>query len=376
MSVKRKITSVGSSGAILKINGATAAVRIYSETTDPTISNDIGEGYSIGSLAINTNTNNVFICVDNTAGAAVWKSFTKDKIQRLKKVQIVSNTPPGSPSVGDRYIDTDDNHIYEYDGSWTDVLTPEEGMIVFNDDDNFDYIYVDDGTPAWEQAPIQDHIHASISTDLTKTESVVTATDINSVAVIADNTSSPNTKMLIKDQDIGGGGLSLENDVTNATVHSYENSFVMSDGNPQGLTLRKTEKFLIGRINSSLNSASYPGGNQHLTVNSDGSSLMTLQSTSSTTVTAFYSTVQVRSTTESHGFFAEWCLKGHLDSKGTLHACKIDVINMTEEVAGTDDFDIEATINGTDLVFQVTENNTGTAFDISGEITFLTTYMP
>lgn len=45
-------------------------------TTDPTVNNDVDEGYSEGSLWVNTTSDEVFICGDPADGAAVWVSLT------------------------------------------------------------------------------------------------------------------------------------------------------------------------------------------------------------------------------------------------------------------------------------------------------------
>lgn len=44
----------------------------YSATTGPTVSNDSTQGYSRGSIWINTTTNLVYTCTSNAVGAAVW----------------------------------------------------------------------------------------------------------------------------------------------------------------------------------------------------------------------------------------------------------------------------------------------------------------
>lgn len=54
----------------------TLMVNNLEATTDPTINDDINLGYAINSTWVNTVTQNVFFCVDNTSGAAVWKSAT------------------------------------------------------------------------------------------------------------------------------------------------------------------------------------------------------------------------------------------------------------------------------------------------------------
>ena len=45
-------------------------------TADPTASNDTNQGYAIGSRWVNATENNEFVCVDASAGAAVWRQTT------------------------------------------------------------------------------------------------------------------------------------------------------------------------------------------------------------------------------------------------------------------------------------------------------------
>lgn len=47
-------------------------------TTDPTVNDDETEGYSVNSLWINKNTNDIFRCLDATEGAAVWVKSSLD----------------------------------------------------------------------------------------------------------------------------------------------------------------------------------------------------------------------------------------------------------------------------------------------------------
>jgi len=55
-------------GEILKTNLAA--------TTDPTVNDDITQGYQIGSTWINTTANKVYIATDVTTGAAIWRSVS------------------------------------------------------------------------------------------------------------------------------------------------------------------------------------------------------------------------------------------------------------------------------------------------------------
>lgn len=47
-------------------------LKTYVSTSDPTVSNDNTQGYSVGSKGINSGTGRVFNCRDATTGAAVW----------------------------------------------------------------------------------------------------------------------------------------------------------------------------------------------------------------------------------------------------------------------------------------------------------------
>lgn len=46
---------------------------VAESASDPTVNDDSTDGYAVGSLWINTTLDTIFTCVDNTAGAAVWK---------------------------------------------------------------------------------------------------------------------------------------------------------------------------------------------------------------------------------------------------------------------------------------------------------------
>jgi hypothetical protein len=88
--------------------------------------------------------------------------------RRKKVINIVDNTqaPPTEVS-GDRYIldntgashaDWDGaagNSIVEFNGTSWVATTPTEGWVVYNDADNKDYLFVDDGTPVWQARATQ-----------------------------------------------------------------------------------------------------------------------------------------------------------------------------------------------------------------------------
>jgi hypothetical protein len=68
-------------------------------TSDPTISNDNTQGYSVGSFWFNTTTNKAFICADAATGAAVWNDAALGDI-----VASVTSEPTGFPNRTDSTI--------------------------------------------------------------------------------------------------------------------------------------------------------------------------------------------------------------------------------------------------------------------------------
>lgn len=49
-----------------------------SATADPTINEDSGDGYQVGSMWVNVTNDSTFFCVDATVGAAVWNDVSQD----------------------------------------------------------------------------------------------------------------------------------------------------------------------------------------------------------------------------------------------------------------------------------------------------------
>tara|TARA_B100000767_G_scaffold162001_1_gene152080 strand:- start:50 stop:1921 length:1872 start_codon:yes stop_codon:yes gene_type:complete len=59
------------SGYLLALNGGSGGKNNFSASS-PTITDDVGDGYAIGSLWINTTSKRIFICTANTSNAATW----------------------------------------------------------------------------------------------------------------------------------------------------------------------------------------------------------------------------------------------------------------------------------------------------------------
>jgi len=70
------LTSVPTDYSVLGNNSTSLkTIKNYlNASVDPTVSNDSSEGYSIGSLWVNTSSNTSFICTSNSVGTAQWSS--------------------------------------------------------------------------------------------------------------------------------------------------------------------------------------------------------------------------------------------------------------------------------------------------------------
>lgn len=73
-----KIDSLGSAedGHVLKSGSSFVTKKVTTTTTDPTTTDDSSAGYAVLSFWLNTVSGEIFMCVDNTASAAVWTSIT------------------------------------------------------------------------------------------------------------------------------------------------------------------------------------------------------------------------------------------------------------------------------------------------------------
>jgi hypothetical protein len=61
-------------------------------TSAPGVTNDIDEGYGVGSLWTNVTSDESYICLDNTDGAAVWEQFTL----KAEKLDLAGGTLTGN----------------------------------------------------------------------------------------------------------------------------------------------------------------------------------------------------------------------------------------------------------------------------------------
>ncbi len=65
----------GTSGEKMTISVNSLVYNNYTSTTNPTVTDDIDGGYTAGSIWLNATDDILWVCLDNTDGAAVWKKI-------------------------------------------------------------------------------------------------------------------------------------------------------------------------------------------------------------------------------------------------------------------------------------------------------------
>lgn len=65
------------SGFLPVANGGSAGKNNFSATSTPVVGDDSADGYAVGSMWTNTSTDRVYICTDNSSGAAVWRELVQ-----------------------------------------------------------------------------------------------------------------------------------------------------------------------------------------------------------------------------------------------------------------------------------------------------------
>lgn len=66
-------------------------VPVVSGTTTPTVNDDVGDGYALGSLWIETDVDEVYVTTDNSTAAAVWKPIVDHFMLTFQGLDIDSN---------------------------------------------------------------------------------------------------------------------------------------------------------------------------------------------------------------------------------------------------------------------------------------------
>ena len=86
------------SGYLPAVHGGIGGKNNLVATSNPTTTNDAGEGYAPGSMWENTTTGRVYICVGNTTNAAVWRELVQ--VQTSNKIipEVTNTVDLGDPA--------------------------------------------------------------------------------------------------------------------------------------------------------------------------------------------------------------------------------------------------------------------------------------
>jgi hypothetical protein len=73
-----------------------AFVNNFSATTNPAVTDDADDGYSVGSIWVNVTLDIAYICTDATAGAAVWAPINEGGSAPGQVQAPAATTPTGT----------------------------------------------------------------------------------------------------------------------------------------------------------------------------------------------------------------------------------------------------------------------------------------
>jgi len=114
--------------------------KFIGKTVAPTVNDDITSGYIVSDIWIDETGNNVYVCADNTDGAAVWNLVLGPKDVDDTPVDGATAVPVSSNWAFDHEAEGDHSEIR---------LTPKassagpEGTIFYNSGDNSVYVGVE-----------------------------------------------------------------------------------------------------------------------------------------------------------------------------------------------------------------------------------------
>jgi hypothetical protein len=87
------------SGYLPAVHGGVGGKNNNTATTNPTTTDDAGDGYAPGSIWENTTTGRIFICVGNTTNAAVWRELVQVETGNVIVPETTDTVDLGSPTV-------------------------------------------------------------------------------------------------------------------------------------------------------------------------------------------------------------------------------------------------------------------------------------
>lgn len=78
--ISTNAAAIASNAAVVNTLQSSIRYSTYSETTDPTVGDDNTDGFSVGSYWVNTVKGSIWVAVDVTTGAAIWKRIEKVRL--------------------------------------------------------------------------------------------------------------------------------------------------------------------------------------------------------------------------------------------------------------------------------------------------------
>ncbi len=110
-----KLYTKNSSGNVVQL-GAIFLNKVDA-TTAPTVNDDSGDGYEVGSIWIDVTNDKAYTCVDASTGAAVWTAGGGTSY-------VSSTSAPSDPEDGDLWFESTDGVLYiRTDSNWIDIST-------------------------------------------------------------------------------------------------------------------------------------------------------------------------------------------------------------------------------------------------------------
>lgn len=96
------------SGILPVANGGIAGINKLNATTAPTTGDDSGDGYSVGSMWIDTTNDRTYICVDSTVAAAIWR---EDVV--VTAAQTLTNKTLTAPNITNGVLTTNNAPYFQ-----------------------------------------------------------------------------------------------------------------------------------------------------------------------------------------------------------------------------------------------------------------------
>ncbi len=96
---------------VLSFDGNKTLIQRHLDASDPGVTDDEGEGYEVGSVWINTTQGRTFVCMDATDGAAVWREEVKNNVAAAADPGVTNDIDEGY-AVGSMWTNETDDGVF------------------------------------------------------------------------------------------------------------------------------------------------------------------------------------------------------------------------------------------------------------------------